>query len=264
MDRLAIGIVRLSLGPIALTGPNEETFTMVVLSGACSLGPPSPLEFEDCYHKKTNFQRFCTKNFEKRIAQWDYWYRREENLLQMTNFNIDAALRGTEISKEAAELKEELLELFPGDVEARSELIGHYYMHYFCCSNARFARVPHIIWMIDHTDDLSKLEASFIYTHLVDRDAFRTIRSAYEQRLHRQSDNCSVIVSMARFIKSHDPEQAETLLRRALTLKDHDRKILKQLRILEVHKPMLFSNRNQFLKEAVEDYFKWGLSCSGS
>lgn len=126
------------------------------------------------------------------------------------------ALAGRNLSEEAVRNLESGLESAPDDVEARTELLGYYFLRAHGSAAAKEARQRHILWLIGNRPEAPVLDLP--YGHLdVYRDgaAFGEGKQAWLNQVAREPKNAAILGKAAAYLLFEDPAAAESLYKRA-------------------------------------------------
>jgi len=119
-------------------------------------------------------------------------------------------LDGGKLSEEqAAELESRIKET-PGDLEARSQLLGYYQMRAFKSPTARKARQAHVMWIIEHQPDSSLARSGFVdlNPHL-DGEVYYKARDMWLATAKQRADDPAILGSAARFLLLNDRDSAK-------------------------------------------------------
>ncbi len=115
---------------------------------------------------------------------------------------------------EIASLEAKLVES-PNDVEARTKVLGYYFITGRNDAEAKPARMRHVLWLIENAPESEVL--GLPYGHLnkiLEREAYASAKEAWEKALSDQPGNTAVIANASKFFLLHDREAAELLLLR--------------------------------------------------
>jgi tetratricopeptide (TPR) repeat protein len=126
------------------------------------------------------------------------------------------AMSGGDLSKEAARDLESRVESAPDDVEARTKLLGYYFLRARRSSEMKEARQGHILWLIRNRPDAEVL--GLPYAHLdaiLDRSTFDEGKKAWLSQVARQPKNAAILGKAAAYLLFEDPAMAESLYKRA-------------------------------------------------
>ena len=135
-------------------------------------------------------------------------------------------VEGASLSNEDAKALEESLLADPNNVSTRARLLGYYYYKgedEIGVEAARAARLPHILWIIEHHPDspAAAHHASRINIKdvpLADAEGFAGARELWLRQAAKYGNNPKVLWNAITFLAMHDKPSAETLLRRGQAL----------------------------------------------
>lgn len=126
------------------------------------------------------------------------------------------AMRGRNLSAEAARSLESQVKAAPDDVAARTELLGYYMLLAHSSQEAKEARQQHILWLIRNRPDAPILSTPYarLDRHL-DSSAYEEGRKAWLDQVDRQPENAAVLGRAAAYLLIHDSDTAASLYQRA-------------------------------------------------
>jgi tetratricopeptide (TPR) repeat protein len=127
-----------------------------------------------------------------------------------------SARTGRSLSEEAVKNLESGLEAAPDDVEARTELLGYYFLRAHSSKEAKEARQRHILWLIGNRPDAPVL--GMPYGHLdpfLDGSAFEEGKQAWLNQVAGEPKNTDFLGKAAAYLLLEDPAAAESLYKRA-------------------------------------------------
>jgi tetratricopeptide (TPR) repeat protein len=126
------------------------------------------------------------------------------------------AMTGRNLSAEAARSLETQVKTAPGDVAARTQLLGYYMRLAFSSSEAKEARQQHILWLIRNQPDAPILSTPFARLDMhLDSSAYEASRKAWLDQVDRQPKNAAILGSAAAYLLLNDSETAASLYQRA-------------------------------------------------
>jgi len=134
-----------------------------------------------------------------------------------------SVLAGGNLSEEAALKLEKGLESAPDDVEARTRLLGHYFLRAHGSTEAKEARQRHILWLIANQPEAEVL--GLPYGHLnvhMDGSAFQEGKQAWLSQVAREPMNAAILGKAAAYLLFEDPDAAESLYKRAEAAEPHN------------------------------------------
>ncbi|HEX3130193.1 MAG TPA: RNA polymerase subunit sigma-24 [Thermoanaerobaculia bacterium] len=137
-------------------------------------------------------------------------------LFGLSGDGMRKAMSGSRLSDEEVRKLESQVAASPGDVEARSQLLGYYFLRAHTSAEARSARQGHILWLIRNRPDAPILEMP--YGHLdavLDGSAYAEGRAAWMEQVERDPKNAAILGSAASYLLLHDAAMAESLYKRA-------------------------------------------------
>jgi len=125
-------------------------------------------------------------------------------------------MEGRKLSPEAAAGLELQVKAAPGDVEARTRLLGYYMQRAFSSPEARAARQQHILWLIRNRPDAAVLDTPFArLDRIMDGSAYEDGKKAWLEQVERQPQDAALLGRAAGYLQLHDSAMAEDLYRRA-------------------------------------------------
>ena len=129
---------------------------------------------------------------------------------------VRKAMSGRDLSEDEVRKLESQVAASPGDVDARTRLLGHYFREASQSSEARSARQGHILWLIRNRPDATVLSTPFgSLDPILDGSAYEEGRTAWLEQVERDPKNAARLGSAAKYLLIHDRETAESLYRRA-------------------------------------------------
>src|SRR5262245_13695151 len=126
------------------------------------------------------------------------------------------AVAGGRLSAEAARALELQVQSSPDDVEARSKLLGYYFLRAHTSEEARTARQQHILWLIRNSPEVEILDTPYAQLDAVrDSSAYEEGREAWLAQADRQPKNPEILGRAANYLLLYDAAAAEGLYKRA-------------------------------------------------
>jgi hypothetical protein len=125
------------------------------------------------------------------------------------------AMEGRKLSPDAVGKLELQVKAAPGDVEARTKLLGYYMQRAFSSPEARTARQQHILWLIRNRPDEAVLDTPFGRLDLLDGSAYEDGKKAWLEQVDRRPKEAALLGRAAGYLLLHDAAMAENLYRRA-------------------------------------------------
>jgi tetratricopeptide (TPR) repeat protein len=126
------------------------------------------------------------------------------------------AIAGRKLSAEAARELEAQVQSSPDDVEARSKLLGYYFLRAHTSEEARAARQQHILWLIRNRPETPILETPFAgLDPILESSAYEEGKKAWLEQVERDPKNAAILGRAALYLLLHDPALAEGLYKRA-------------------------------------------------
>lgn len=126
------------------------------------------------------------------------------------------AMAGRNLSQEAVRSLESGLESAPDDVEARTRLLGYYFLRAHGSSEAKEARQRHILWLIGNRPEAPILDTPFAQLDaILDGSAFAEGKQAWLSQVAREPENAAILGKAAAYLLFDDPAAAESLYQRA-------------------------------------------------
>jgi len=126
------------------------------------------------------------------------------------------AMTGRNLSQEAVRKLESGLESVPDDVEARTKLLGYYFLRAHGSREAKEARQRHILWLIGNRPEAPILETPFAQLDAtLDGSAFAEGKQAWLSQVAREPNNAAILGKAAAYLLFQDPAAAESLYKRA-------------------------------------------------
>lgn len=127
-----------------------------------------------------------------------------------------SAMAGRNLSEEDVRTLESGLEANPGDVEARTRLLGYYFLRAHGSTEARAARQRHILWLIANRPEAEVLGLPYAQLDaILDGDAFQEGKKAWLSQVDREPANAAILGKAAAYLLFEDPAAAESLYKRA-------------------------------------------------
>jgi tetratricopeptide (TPR) repeat protein len=136
----------------------------------------------------------------------------------MAGQDDDTALMmaGGDLSEEAARKLESQVEATPGDVDARTELLGYYFLRAHTSRDAKAARQKHILWLIHNRPDAPVLGTPYAQLDaILESSAYAEGRKAWLEQVEREPENAAILGRAAAYSLIHDSATAEALYKRA-------------------------------------------------
>jgi hypothetical protein len=104
----------------------------------------------------------------------------------------------------------------PGDVEARTRLLGYYFLRSHRSEEARTARQGHILWLIRNRPDAEVLGTPYAQLDaILDGSVYTEGRAAWMEQVDRDPQNAALLGRAASYMLIHDAATAESLYKRA-------------------------------------------------
>lgn len=130
--------------------------------------------------------------------------------------HIRQLMASRNLSEQDVQALESRVAASPGDVEARTQLLGYYFLRARTSEAVQTARQEHILWMIRNRPDAPVL--GMPYGHLdaiLDGSAYVEGRKAWLEQVDREPQNAERLGSAAAYLLIHDAATAESLYKRA-------------------------------------------------
>jgi tetratricopeptide (TPR) repeat protein len=126
------------------------------------------------------------------------------------------AMAGRKLSADAARSLEIQVKAAPGDVAARTQLLGYYERLAFSSPEAKEARQQHILWLIRNRPDAPILSTptARLDMHL-DSSAYEEGRKAWLDQVESQPKNATILGGAAAYLLLNDSDAAASLYQRA-------------------------------------------------
>jgi len=126
------------------------------------------------------------------------------------------AMEGRGMSAEAAQALEARLQSAPDDVEARTKLLGYYFLRAHTSQEAKAARQQNVLWLIRNRPEAAILDTPFAQLNaILEGSAYDEGKKAWLEQVDRQPADAPILGRAANYLLLHDSETAESLLRRA-------------------------------------------------
>jgi len=127
-----------------------------------------------------------------------------------------AAMAGRNLSAEAARELELHVQSAPDDVDARTKLLGYYWLRSHTSDEARGARQQHILWLIRNRPDAAILETPFAHLDAIgESSAYAEGKEAWLAQVSREPKNPVILGRAASYLLLNDSAAAESLYQRA-------------------------------------------------
>ena len=129
---------------------------------------------------------------------------------------VREAMTGSRLSEQEAQKLESQVAASPGDVDARTRLLGYYFLRAHTSDDARSARQEHILWLIRNRPDAPILETPYARLDpILDGSAYEKGRKAWLEQVDRDPKNAARLGLAASYLLIHDSALAESLYKRA-------------------------------------------------
>ncbi len=126
------------------------------------------------------------------------------------------AMAGRNLSAETARELELHTQSSPDDIEARSKLLGYYFLRAHTSEEARAARQQHILWLIRNRPDTPILDTPFAHLNaILESSTYAEGKQVWLDQVERQPKNPEILGRAAAYFLLHDSATAESLYRRA-------------------------------------------------
>lgn len=129
---------------------------------------------------------------------------------------VRLAMAGRKLSADAARSLETQVKAAPGDVAARTQLLGYYELLAFSSPDAKEARQQHILWLIRNRPEAPILStpSARLDMHL-DSSAYEEGRKAWLDQVESQPKNAVILGGAAAYLLLNDSDAAASLYQRA-------------------------------------------------
>lgn len=168
-----------------------------------------------------------------------------------------ASLGGQMNSDEKASLEEQLTKE-PNDVEARTKLLGYYFISGRNDTDAKSARQRHVEWLIENAPESGVLGLPYGQLHkLLDRDGYDRAKQAWLKVIRESPENLKVLRNAAHFFLLNDAKISEELLLKGQKLAAEDPEwpaLLGRVYSLEVMSNSTGPKRKAAAKKAFQQY----------
>jgi predicted Zn-dependent protease len=125
-------------------------------------------------------------------------------------------IAGGRLSEDEARKLESQVAASPGDIEARTRLLGYYFLRSRRSEEARTAREGHILWLIRNRPDAEVLGMPYGYLDpVLDGSAYAEANTAWLEQVDRDPQNAALLGRAASSMLIHDAAAAESLFKRA-------------------------------------------------
>jgi hypothetical protein len=136
------------------------------------------------------------------------------------------AREGYRLERSEAASLESLLEANPGDLAARTKLLGFYFrgaVRIYGADATIAARRRHILWLVRHHPGseiaaLSEVTIDPTGHALADKDGYEQLSTLWKEQVQHQARDVAVLGNAAKFFQLSDKEQSTSLLEQAQRL----------------------------------------------
>lgn len=123
---------------------------------------------------------------------------------------------------EKASLEEQVAKT-PEDIEARTKLLGYYFLKGRTEADARPARQRHVVWLIENAPDSEVLGLPYSQIdRILEPESYNQAREAWLRILQASPEKLAVLRNASRFFLLHDRKLSEEFLLKGQTLDPKD------------------------------------------
>jgi len=127
----------------------------------------------------------------------------------------DLALAGIALEPAEAARLESRLESDPGDLAARTQLLGFYMQRSFTDAASRKRRTAHCLWMVRHYPEARIAGTPFCHVErFLDRAGYRKASALWQKQVKLKPKDTAVLANAAHFYTTDEKRRAAALLKR--------------------------------------------------
>ena len=139
--------------------------------------------------------------------------------LSLADESREHAMRGVDLEQEQAEALEARLEQEPGDMNARIQLLGYYFLRQHDDPEAKAPYESHVLWVITHAPDAAIASTPFTSLNSASNPhAFEKASELWRQHVEDHPENTTLLGHAASFFTPERLDQAAEYLEAAKAL----------------------------------------------
>jgi len=126
---------------------------------------------------------------------------------------------GQKMTLEEKETLESHVSRNPRDIDARTRLLGYYFLKGRQDTDAASAKRRHVLWLIENAPESEVAASPYAQIHaFLDPEGYVQARDAWKQAIQESPDNLKILGNAAAFVQMQDRKLAEELLLKGQTL----------------------------------------------